>query len=155
MNPIPDRNNIPLLTLLDGAPVSHFKLREFENRDGLAMVHASVLLSLEKTRRDLCTRYGEEVWILITDAVRTPEDLKRIAARYGWTDEGGSVARRSKHLAEFGGIAVDLVAVIARNRTRVPQKVLGALCRQHFDFVKDDYKDGHVHADMRKLIIDN
>jgi hypothetical protein len=127
------RNNIPLLTLLDGAPVSHFKLREFENRDGLAMVHASVLLSLEKTRRDLCARYGEEVWILITDAVRTPDDLQRLAARYGWTDEGGSVARRSKHLAEFGGIAVDLVAVIKRTRNRVPQEMLGALCRQHFD----------------------
>ena len=145
------RNNIPLLTLLDGAPVSHFKLREFENRSGLAMVHASVLLSLEKTRRDLCERYGEEVWILITDAVRTPEDLQRLAARYGWADQGGTVARRSKHLAEFGGIAVDMVAVIARTRARVPQEVLGGLCRKHFSFVKDDYKDGHVHADNRKV----
>jgi len=144
------RNNIPLLAVLDGEPVSHFNLREFENRDGFAMVHASVLLSLEKTRRDLCARYGEEVWILITDAVRTPEDLQRLAARYGWANEGGTVARHSKHLAEFGGIAVDMVAVVARTRTRVPQEVLGSLCRQHFDFVKDDYKDGHVHADNRK-----
>jgi len=155
MNILPGRNDIPLLTLLDGAPVSHFKLKEFENGDGLAMAHASVLVSLEKTRRDLCARYDEEVWILITDAVRTPEDLQCLAARYGWTDEGGTVARRSKHLVEFGGIAVDMVAVIARTRTRVPQKVLGTICRQYFDFVKDDYKDGHVHADNRELGIRN
>lgn len=150
MNTLPGRNDIPLMTTLDGEVVSHFKLREFENRDGLAMVHSSVLVSLEKTRRDLCVRYGEEVWILITDAVRTYEDLHRLAARYGWTDEGGLVARRSKHLAEFGGIAVDMVAVVARTRTRVPQEVLGSVCRRYFDFVKDDYVDRHVHADNRE-----
>ena len=155
MKPNPGRNDIQLLTMLDGVPTSHFKLKEFENRDGLAMVHESVLAALEKTRRDLCTRYNEEVWILITDAVRTQKDLQRLAVRYGWTNEGGTVARRSKHLAEFGGIAVDMVAVIARTRTRVPQKVLGALCRKYFDFVKDDYKDGHVHADNRDWKIRN
>ena len=149
MNRITGRNDVALAISLDGEAVSHFKLREFENRDGLAMVHSSVLVSLEETRRDLCARYGEEVWILITDAVRTPEDLARLAARDGWTDEGGLVARRSKHLAEFGGIAVDMVAVVARSRTRVPQEVLGSVCRRYFAFVKDDYRDGHVHGDNR------
>ncbi|HDP34125.1 MAG TPA: hypothetical protein ENN29_03330 [Candidatus Hydrogenedentes bacterium] len=146
------RNDIPLLTLLDGEAVSHFKLREFENRDGLAMIHRSALTALELTRRDLYARYGETVWVLITDAVRTPDDLQRLAARYGWTDAGGLVARRSRHLAEFGGIAVDLVAVVARTRSRVPQEVVGAVCRRYFDFVKYDYQDGHVHADMRERV---
>ena len=66
------------------------------------------------------------------------------------TDEGGLVARRSMHLAEFGGIAVDLTAVVAATRTRIPQRVLGDICRRHFDWVKDDYADGHVHADNRE-----
>lgn len=144
------RNNIPLLYILDGEPVSHFRLKEFENRDGLAMVHSSVIASLEKTRRDLCAKYKEEVWVMITDAIRTPEDLQRLAARYGWIDEGGTVARKSKHLVEFDGIAVDMVAMIASTKERVPQKALGKIARKYFDWVKDDYKDGHVHADNRK-----
>ena len=143
------RNNIPLTTLLDGTPVRHFKLREVENAAGLAMVHDGTLLSLERVRRDLGALYGETVWVLITGAVRTPEDLERLAARHGWTDEGGLVARRSRHLAEFGGIAVDLAARVARTGAPVPQRTLGAVCRRHFDWVKDDYQDGHVHADNR------
>jgi hypothetical protein len=143
------RNDIPLLTYLDGEPVSHFRLREFENAEGLAMVHSSVLAALERVRRDLCAQAGETVWLIVTDAVRTQADLARLAARYGWVDEGGTVARQSKHLAAYGGIAVDLVAVVAGTRHRVPQKSLGAACRRYFDWVKDDYADGHVHADNR------
>jgi hypothetical protein len=144
------RNNISLTTPLEGAPVSHFRLREFENAEGLAMVHASALDSLERVRRDLCALYGETVHIIITGAVRTRADNERLAARYGWTDEGGRVARQSRHLAEFGGIAADLVARTARMRAPVPQHVLGMVCRRYFDWVKDDYKDGHVHADNRE-----
>ena len=143
------RNDIRLLAEIDGEPVSHFQLREFENAEGLAMVHASALDSLERVRRELCAMQGEEVWLMVTNAVRTRADLERLAARLGWTDEGGLVARQSKHLAEFGGIAVDLIAVVARSRRRVPQAELGRLCRRHFDWVKDDYRDGHVHADNR------
>lgn len=139
-----------LVADVDGEPVSHFRLREFENPAGLAMVHAATLEALERVRRDLCAQAGEEVWVIITDAVRTPADLERLAARLGWADQGGTVARRSKHLAEFGGIAADLVAVVARTRRRIPQRTLGAVCRRHFDWVKDDYRDGHVHADQRE-----
>lgn len=116
------------------------------------MVHASTLDSLERVRRELCAMAEEDVWVIITDGVRTPGDLERLAARLGWTDEGGAVSRRSKHLAEFGGIAVDLVAVLAGNRQRVPQRTLGTVCRRHFDWVKDDYGDGHVHADNRGVL---
>ena len=143
------RNTPRLLITVDGEPCSHFRLREFENRQGLAMVHGTVLESLERLRADLCRMAGEEVWVIITDAVRTQDDLCRLADRLGWVDEGGAVARNSRHLARFGGIAVDLVAVLARSRKRVPQEVLGQLCRRHFDWVKDDYHDGHVHADNR------
>jgi hypothetical protein len=146
------RNNVPLVAAVDGEPLTHFRLREFENGDGLAMVHASTLVSLERVRRDLCAMAGEEVQIVITDAVRTPEDLSRLAARLGWTDEGGAVSRDSKHLAKFGGIAVDIVAIVASSGARIPQKRLGEICRRHFGWVKDDYRDGHVHADNRNAV---
>lgn len=135
---------------VDGELLSHFRLKEFENREGLAMVHATVVESLERVRRDLAAAAGEEVWVIITDAVRTQREQELLAARLGWSDEGGAVSRTSKHLARFGGIAVDLKAVVARSRARVPQKEVGAVCRRHFDWVKDDYADGHVHADNRE-----
>jgi hypothetical protein len=113
------------------------------------MVHPAMLDSLERVRRELRAMYREDVWVIITDAVRTRAELERLASRRGWTDQGGAVARDSKHLVDFGGIAVDLVAVVARTRERVPQRAVGELCRRHFDWVKDDYPDGHVHADNR------
>jgi len=143
------RNDVQLLVQVGGEACSHFRLREFENPEGLAMIHATTLDSLERVRRDLCAMAGEEVWVIITDAVRTQADLERLAARLGWADQGGLVARESKHLARFGGIAVDIVAVVKRTRERVPQKTLGEVCRRHFDWVKDDYQDGHVHGDNR------
>ena len=146
------RNDVRLLTFVDGEAVSNFRLREFENADGLAMVHPMLLEALERTRRALCERAGETVWVIVTDAVRTQDDLERLAARYGWIDEGGEVARESRHLAKNGGIAVDLVAVNARTKTRVAQSELGEVCRTYFDFVKDDYGDGHVHADVRARV---
>ncbi len=146
------RNDIALLVELDGETVSNFKLREFENAEGLAMVHSSVLYALEQVRRDLGIVFGETVWIYITNGVRTEADNARLGASLGWSDEGGLVSRNSRHLARYGGIAVDLIAVLARNRTRVPQEVVGKICRRYFDWVKDDYQDGHVHADNRNAI---
>ncbi|MBN2310879.1 MAG: hypothetical protein JXR94_18030 [Candidatus Hydrogenedentes bacterium] len=138
-----------LLTAIDGEEQSHFRLCEFENGDGLAMVHASTLASLERVRRDLAAWARRDVWVIVTDALRTDADLERLAARLGWIDEGGAVSRDSKHLARHGGIAVDLVAVVAGTRERIPQRILGEICRRHFDWVKDSYRDGHVHADNR------
>jgi hypothetical protein len=142
------RNRIRLLVYLDGVPVSHFCLNEFENSDGFAMVHESVLLSLEKTRRDLCREYGEEIRILITGSTRTPQENEALARRLGWTDNGGAVSRTSRHLPCFHGIAVDFYARRA-NGERVPARDLGRIAQRHFRFVKDDYKDGHIHADNR------
>ncbi len=143
------RNDIKLWTVLDDEPVSHFRLYEFENVDGLAMIHPSVLDSLELTRRDLCTEAHEEVYIIVTDAVRTQQDLDRLAARFGWTSEGGTVSPLSKHLIRFGGIAVDILARTAAHSVPIPQKVLGPISARYFDWVKHDYLDGHVHADNR------
>ena len=69
------RNAVRLVAAFDGEEHKHFRLREFENVDGLAMVHASTLESLERVRRELCSMAGEEVWVIITDSVRTQADL--------------------------------------------------------------------------------
>ena len=47
------RNDVRLLTTLDGEDVAHFRLREFENAAGLAMVHPTLLESLERAARPL------------------------------------------------------------------------------------------------------
>ncbi len=143
------RNEVRLLSTLDGVEMANFRLREFANAEGLAMVHPELLLALERVRRDLNAMAGENVWVIIKDVVRTEADLQRLAARLGWTDEGGSVSRDSMHLSKYGGIAVDLVAIVAKSRHPVPQVTVGEVCRRHFDFVKDDYANGHVHADLR------
>ncbi len=144
------RNRIPLYTNLGGDMVSHFSMHEFENPEGLVMVHPSVLRGLERVRRRLNNSVGEPVALIVTDAVRTQRDLERLAGRFGWTDEGGRVSRDSRHLAKYGGIAVDVVAVRQDGGGRVPQHVVGEACRDHFDWVRDDYPDGHVHADNRE-----
>ncbi len=143
------RNRVKLYTEIDDELVSHFSLREFENAYGFVMIHASVPRALELVRRDLCHEASDEVEIVITDALRTEEELRHLARRYGWTDEGGTVSRNSRHLARYGGIAVDIVARVRSTGARLPQERVGAVCRRYFDFVKDDYPDGHVHADNR------
>ncbi|HOV61944.1 MAG TPA: hypothetical protein PK349_12880 [Candidatus Hydrogenedentes bacterium] len=141
-------NAVRLWTCVDGAWVSHFTLREFANPAGLCVVHPCLLESLERTRADLSRQYGHEVLLLITDATRTPEDNQRLAARLGWTDQGGWVARDSRHLAHYGGIAVDLRARLASGEPVPPDRLAG-VCRKHFDYVRAGYPDGHVHADNR------
>ena len=145
------RNNIQLLCTLDGENVkTNFRLSEFENKDGLVMLHPTTLESLQRTRNHLCEIFDEEVGIIITNAVRTMADNNRLGAKYGFTDEGGKVSRNSKHLAKFGGIAVDIKAKFKKDGTLINQKVVGDASRLFFDWVKDDYSDGHVHADNRE-----
>jgi len=148
------RNRIPLYTKIDGKLVSHFSMHEFENDDGLVILHPTVLVGLERVRQKLNELAGVPIVIFVTDAVRTQQDLERLAEQYGWTDEGGTVSRDSKHLAKYGGIAVDIIAMpkgltFGRESARQWQERLGQTCREYFDWVKDDYPDGHVHADNR------
>jgi hypothetical protein len=145
------RNRVRLVDPGTGYP-GHFSLHEFENDDGLVAVHPGTLWGLERIRAHLNeSEIAEEaeVSIHITDGVRTQEDLERLATRLGWTDEGGKVSRTSKHLITQDATGVDIIAMLGGSRMRVPQKTLGPVCRQYFDFVKDDYDDGHVHVDNR------
>lgn len=136
---------------------THFKLREFANASGLVMVHPLLLKRLESLRAALNRCFsvipgmGREVQVVITDGIRTQEDLELLADKYGWIDEGGKVARDSKHLTKYGGIAADITASLVLldggRVQRVPQNVVAREARPLFPYVKDDYADGHVHVD--------
>lgn len=141
-------NDILLVASCGGIGVpSNFKLKEFANAEGIAVVHSSLLTRLQYLRLDLGTRFGEEILIIITSGTRTEADLERLAATLGWIDEGGAVARNSKHLVKWGGIAADIKCVKAVSKERIPQEVVGEEARKLFPYVKDDYRDGHVHVD--------
>lgn len=144
------RPNDVLLSFVENGVIrnTHFSLKEFENKDGVAMVHPLTLQALERLRDALGVAHNQEVLVIITDGTRTRKDLENLAAVYGWIDEGGAVARDSKHLTSNGATAVDIRATCAVTKERVPQKTLGNLCRKYFLYVKDDYEDGHVHVDM-------
>jgi hypothetical protein len=130
---------------------SHFRMREFESDAGFVMVDSTALESLELVRRDLCMEFGVDVQLVITSGLRTEEDNARMAERLGWTEDGGLVARDSRHLPKYAGIAVDLYArrLYGNGYKLIPQDVVATACRRHFDYVNDNYSDGHVHADNR------
>jgi len=176
-----DRNNVRLTCLIPIILVghsivaedasfeqsSHFKLREFENKDGIAVVHETLLLGLELVHRDLREIYGPLVEVIITNGTRTERDNDALAERFGWTTAGGLVSPDSTHLVEYGGIAADItgwyghppgtyeyesgIKVDEVTWHRVDEKKLGDICRKHFDHVKDDYEaiHAHVHVDQR------
>lgn len=147
-----EQNHIRIPNPLTGKP-GHFSMWEFENSEGMVMIHPSVIRSLELLRESLCNIVERGVAIIITDATRTRAENGRLAKDLGWSDQGGAVSRNSRHLTTWGGIAVDIRAVV--NATRkyqrnpLPQTILGSHAKKFFDFVKDDYGDGHVHCDNR------
>ncbi len=148
-----DRNNIRLAIERNGQwVVTHFRMKEFENKNGWVMIHRSVMVSLTGLREELEKMFGEEVEIIITDSTRTPQENEELGKRLGWTDERGIVARDSRHLERYGGIAVDFYARLKRNKQRIPGKEIETICRKYFDFVKAHYKDGHIHADNRNKV---
>lgn len=148
-----DRNNLRIAVELNGQwVVSHFNLREFENDNGWVMIHRSVIVSLTQLREELTKMLGEEVEIIITDSTRTPQELENLGKKLGWIDEGGVVARDSKHLEKFGGIAVDFYARFKQSKKRIPSYQIEGLCQKYFDYVKANYADGHIHVDNRKQI---
>jgi len=148
------RNDVQLAVEWDGQwVVTHFNLKEFENENGWVMIHRSVIISLTKIREELGELFGEEVEIVITDSTRTPQQLEHLGEKLGWIDEGGVVARNSKHLERFGGIAVDFYARFKQSKKRIASSSIEMICKKHFDYVKADYADGHIHADNRNHII--
>jgi len=147
------RNDVQLAVKIDGNwVITHFNLREFENKNGWVMIHKSVIISLEELREELAKIFNEEIEIIITDSTRTQEDLKILAGQLGWTDEGGLVSRNSKHLDCYGGIAVDFYARYKQSKKRIASSQINLTCKKFFDFVKADYADGHIHADNRTQI---
>lgn len=148
-----NRNRIPLYTRIAignmTMMVQNFWLHEFEMKEGTVLLHPSVPVSLEYTRYDLCEEVGEEVCICITGSTRSEAYNEILGESQGWIDEGGTVSRNSKHLPKYGGIAVDWYAYKKKSKKRIPQKLCGEIARRHFDYVKDNYRDGHIHADNR------
>lgn len=162
------------MTARNRIPISdHFSLHEFENIEGLCMVHPTLLAALEDFRAAVNRDYNQDahitreqgveiidayIGIHITDAVRTEADNERLAMRLGYTDEGGAVSRNSRHLAKFGGIAADFLLFEKRSTANggsvrpYTKSGLGSMAREYFDFVKDDYADGHIHVDMRNSV---
>ena len=135
----------------NGLP-NHFRLKGFANGDGLVMVHPRLVECLEQLRARLCDLFREEVWVIITDGIRTKQDNERLAAKLGWTNQGGAVSPDSKHLTKYGGIAADIKCFKAQKnaqgfRERIAQAIVGHQARKIFAYVKDDYGDGHVHVD--------
>jgi len=143
------RNDITITTHFSNRVAQNFKLYEFENKEGLVMVNPLLVRRLEKLRHELNLIFGRDtVKIIITNAIRTEADNERLAKKLGWTDEGGLVSRNSKHLTKYGGIAADIVAYCEKRKIAGP--AVGKIAQKHFDFVKSDYEDGHVHVDLRE-----
>ena len=141
-----NRNSPKLLT--SEGRVSNFRVHEFANREGLAMVNIDTLDALQNTREALHMTRGDVVRIIITNATRTLEDNKVLARDYGWINNGGKVSNNSQHLVSNGANGVDFIAIDSMGEP-VPTKVVAAIAKRYFKFVKA-YKDGHVHGDMRK-----
>lgn len=145
-------NNIKIYTEIDGKLVSHFTLREFQNPIGWVILHEKIPWALEMTRAACNARYPDADYIInVTDCTRTQAQLERLAARLGWVDEGGLVARKSYHLDYLGGIAVDFNAYSRAWKKRMDPHELSRIAALYFDWVKW-YPDGHVHGDFRKLV---
>ena len=137
----------------NGWAQTHFGLWEFANPDGLAIVHPTLLLGLERIRAtmnadtDLLTTPNDEIEVIVIDSTRTDKDVRRLVRKYGWTDEGGRVSRNTRHHWEHGGIAADIWARHKWSAVPVPMERLASVSRLWFDYVQV-YTD-HVHVDQR------
>lgn len=144
-------NNIRIWSEVDGVLVSHFFMYEFANKEGWVLLHERVPWALEQVRAALNARYpSDEIIILVTNTTRTKAQNETLAAKLGWTDEGGLVSRRSWHLVEFGGIAVDFEARVKSSGVRISPVDVSKIASLYFEWVKW-YSDGHVHGDFRNL----
>ena len=133
---------------MNGKLVSHFTMKEFEDLNGQVTLDYYTLLAIEYTREELCHRYKEDVMIIITGATRTKDRNAFLGNLLGFLPNG-LVARNSFHLLKYGGIALDLKALIKRTKEPVSEaNALGA-AGMFFDFVIGSYDDLHIHVDNR------
>lgn len=128
----------------------HFKLYEFEDRaDGhLVVLHPLTLQLLELFHLALSQNIGHLIAIIVTCGTRTQRTNNRLAKLLGWTDEGGLVSRTSKHLPNFGGIAVDCYVLDKELGLLVPTGKVSDIAMRFFDTVLDHYPT-HIHVDLR------
>lgn len=138
-------NNSPQLVTSNGE-ISNFRLCEFANEEGTAMVHLPTLDALQEIRNHLNIALGGEVRIIITNATRTKGDNNRLGRLYGWAPSG-KVSRDSQHLVRNGCTAVDFIAINSMGEP-LPRSIVANAAEKYFKFVKS-YSDGHIHADMR------
>lgn len=131
----------------------HFKLYEFEDSaaNNLVVIHALTLARLEKLRWAIGQNLNREIAIVITCGTRTKRTNRNLAKVFGWTTDGGLVSPISKHLPEFGGIAVDVYALDKSTGQIVPQKHLSVQAARFFDVVIDHYPT-HTHVDLRHTL---
>ena len=128
---------------------SNFWLDEFAMAEGTVILHPSIPVSLEMTRYELGIVEGEEVMLILTGSTRSKTTNNELGRRHGWAGFGGTVSKTSFHLVEKGACAQDFYAIYKKSKKRVPQKTVGKIARKYFDYVKDDYVDGHIHGDNR------
>lgn len=128
----------------------HFKLYEFEDRvfDHVVVLHRLTLERLEGLHRALSDELKHDVAIIVTCGTRTTRTNNQLAKLLGWVDEGGLVSHHSKHLPEFGGIAVDFYVIDQDTGQMVPTGKVAHQARLFFDVVLDDYPT-HIHVDLR------
>ncbi len=146
-------NDIRIKTKVGDRLVSNFALWEFENQDGWVMIQPLTIKTLELTRAELNVRSTSgEVQIIITGSTRTQEQNERLAYRLGWTTNGGLVSPTSRHLARYGGDAVDFFARYAHNKKLVPLEEVANVARHYFDSVFIYMTSRHIHGDNRQKL---
>ena len=142
--------NSPLMKPSNGLS-AHFKLHEFSNDEGVAMVSQELVNAIESYRFALNEIYDGGVKIRITDGTRTIADNEALADRLGWIDDGGKVSRNSQHLTSNGSSALDIVPYHSDRdgSPAVRAELAEDEAKRHFAFVKS-YLDGHLHVDLVK-----
>jgi len=147
------KNNIKIFSDIDGQLVSNFTLEEFENPHGWVILRAETPRALEHVRDAFNARYHpDKIIVIVTDCTRTPDQNERLALRYGWSHQGGAVAKNSFHLVQYGGIAVDFVVYNSTRLVPIPPAEVKPVADLYFSYVQC-YDDGHVHGDLRSLVL--
>lgn len=140
------RNDIVLMVPGTNRP-SNFRLYEFENPEGIVVVHPALLTGLQVLRDLMCKELNRPCAIMITSGTRTEADLQRLASTLGWIDQGGKVARDSKHLVKHGGVAADIKVLDVRGASYISTREVEKYAKGLFDFILR--YDTHVHVDQR------
>lgn len=148
-------NDIRLVNPLTGEP-GNFHLREFQNPEGIVILHHALLSGLELLRQKLnndpeARIEDKEIGILVTCGTRTEQDNERLAQSLGWTDQGGLVSRNSYHLVKHGGVAADIWPFYLTTRMPVDSKIIMEHAANIFD--RSIAYATHYHVDMRSRSI--